>query len=235
MAELDAHVPSFIDGARGRSSRAVRSHTTRPVRRSIARIVNRWTSRGRTWPLGSCEAAPEAPIGIAVETNSRSPHTTGDDEPRPGISVFHRMFFVSLHSTGGSAVLETPFAYGPRHWGQNRSATGSAASSTNDSSAALVTAASPATWILVSLMVFSLDAPIMGRRGAAVKLKPPVGTAGLTPGSPGPLGLRRYGRLSFRRTKCRRDKRPELRIPARCRRRNYFTWTEEVKPVSSLG
>jgi len=32
------------------------------------------------------------------------------------------MFFVSLHSTGGVAVFETPVAYGPRHWGQNRSA-----------------------------------------------------------------------------------------------------------------
>src|SRR5215510_4699798 len=31
------------------------------------------------------------------------------------------MFFVSLHSTGGVAVLDTPLAYGPRHCGQKRS------------------------------------------------------------------------------------------------------------------
>src|ERR1700682_5076258 len=163
MAELDAHVPSLIDGARGRSSRAVRSHTTRPVRRSIARIVNRWTSRGWTWPLGSCEVTPAAPIGIAVKTNSRSPQTTGDDEPRPGISVFHRMCFVSLHSTGGSALLETPLAYGPRHWGQNRSATGSAASNAEDSVAAPTPAASPAAQILVRVNCSLLDPPILRR------------------------------------------------------------------------
>jgi hypothetical protein len=48
------------------------------------------------------------PTGTAVVTNTRSPHTTGDEEPRPGISTFQRMFFVSLYSTGGSAVVETP-------------------------------------------------------------------------------------------------------------------------------
>ena len=44
---------------------------------------------------------------------------TGDDEPRPGISTFQRMFFVSLHSMGGLACFDTPVAYGPRHCGQN--------------------------------------------------------------------------------------------------------------------
>ena len=47
---------------------------------------------------------------------------TGDAEPRPGISTFQRMFFVSLHSSGGVAVVDTPVACGPRHCGQNRSA-----------------------------------------------------------------------------------------------------------------
>ena len=46
IAELDAHVPSFIDGARGRSSWAVRSHLMRPVRRSMASTMKRCTSRG---------------------------------------------------------------------------------------------------------------------------------------------------------------------------------------------
>src|SRR5215212_11477558 len=92
---------------------------------------------------------------MAVKTNRRSPQTTGDDEPRPGTSFCHRMFFVSLHSTGGSARLETPLAYGPRHWGQNRSATGSAAGNAEDSCAAPITAASPAAQILVGVMVGS--------------------------------------------------------------------------------
>src|SRR6185436_1499006 len=47
---------------------------------------------------------------------------TGDEEPRPGISTFQRMFFVSLHSVGGLACFETPVACGPRHCGQKRSA-----------------------------------------------------------------------------------------------------------------
>ena len=38
----------------------------------------------------------------------RSPQTTGDAEPRPGISTFQRTFFVSLHSVGGFADCETP-------------------------------------------------------------------------------------------------------------------------------
>ena len=63
------------------------------------------------------------------------------------------MFLVSLHSTGGSALLETPLAYGPRHWGQNRSATGSAASNTEDSRAAPMRAVSPTAQILVNVIV----------------------------------------------------------------------------------
>src|SRR5690349_24403534 len=42
----------------------------------------------------------------------------GEDEPRPGISTFHLMFFVSLHSIGGFAVRDTPVMSGPRHCAQ---------------------------------------------------------------------------------------------------------------------
>src|SRR5713226_8588717 len=61
---------------------------------------------------------------MAVSKNTRLPQTIGDADPRPGISTFHRRFFVSLHSVGGFADRETPVAYGPRHCGQNRSAAG---------------------------------------------------------------------------------------------------------------
>src|SRR5437868_5867881 len=61
------------------------------------------------------------PTGTAVMRYTRSPHTTGEAEPRPGTSIFQRTFFVSLHSIGGCAVFETPVANGPRHCPQNRS------------------------------------------------------------------------------------------------------------------
>ena len=62
------------------------------------------------------------PVGIAVSTKTRSPQTIGDADALPGISTFQRMFFVSLHSTGGSPCGAAPVASGPRHWGQNISA-----------------------------------------------------------------------------------------------------------------
>ena len=61
---------------------------------------------------------PATPTGIAVSRKMRSFQTTGDDEPRPGISTFHLMFFVSLHSIGGFAVRDTPVMSGPRHCAQ---------------------------------------------------------------------------------------------------------------------
>jgi len=47
----------------------------------------------------------------------RSPHITGVEKPRPGIAIFHLMFFVSLNSTG-AAVRAMPLKKGPRHCGQ---------------------------------------------------------------------------------------------------------------------
>src|SRR5215204_3309516 len=79
---------------------------------------------GTRW-LGACIVAPWSAAGTAVRTNTLSFQMTGVPDPRPGISIFQRMFFVSLHSSGGSAVRETPVAYGPRHCGQYFSAVGS--------------------------------------------------------------------------------------------------------------
>jgi hypothetical protein len=69
-------------------------------------------------PIAACCASPAAPVGMAVSRYSRSPHTTGVADPRPGTSTFQRMFFVSLHSMGGVAVRDTPVPCGPRHCGQ---------------------------------------------------------------------------------------------------------------------
>src|SRR5262245_1026338 len=116
MADDDAYVPfSACDASFGTHSRAVRSQMTWPLFRSSAITTNRCRGCGCTPPCGVWEAVPVRPAGIAVSTNTLSPHTTGEADPRPGISVFQRTFFVSLHSIGGSAVRETPVAYGPRH------------------------------------------------------------------------------------------------------------------------
>src|SRR5262245_18412126 len=48
----------------------------------------------------------------------RSPQTIGVECPLPGMAVFQRMFFVSLHSTGGCALGATPVPNGPRQWAQ---------------------------------------------------------------------------------------------------------------------
>jgi len=54
----------------------------------------------------------------AVSTNTLSPQTIGEPEPRPGIGTFQRTLLVSLQVAGGSASGATPVASGPRHCGQ---------------------------------------------------------------------------------------------------------------------
>src|SRR5262245_52832347 len=54
---------------------------------------------------------------MAVVRKIRLPQITGVEKPRPGISIFHLIFFVSLNSTG-AAVRATPLKKGPRHCGQ---------------------------------------------------------------------------------------------------------------------
>jgi len=49
-----------------------------------------------------------------VVTKTRSPTTTGDDDPRPGISVRQRRFVPAPNFTGGLAVNETPLPPAPR-------------------------------------------------------------------------------------------------------------------------
>ena len=77
--------------------------------RSKAITVNLCGTRGCA-PRGSCDAAPLSTAGTAERTKTLSPQITGVPEPRPGSSTFQRTFFVSLHSTGGSAVFDTPVA-----------------------------------------------------------------------------------------------------------------------------
>src|SRR5262245_60291855 len=134
IGELEAQVLlSACPASCGSTSVATRSQTVRPVLRSMAYTTNRCAPRGRRPPRGACWASPCTPTGTADETNTRSPQTIGDELPRPGISTFHLTFFVSLHSSGGFAVDETPVAWGPRHWAQNRIASDCCAAGTDES------------------------------------------------------------------------------------------------------
>src|SRR5581483_12450946 len=47
---------------------------------------------------------------------TRSPQTTGEDQPRPGTSAFQRTFLLVSQVSGGSAPWATPAA-GPRNCG----------------------------------------------------------------------------------------------------------------------
>ena len=65
--------------------------------------------RGLTPPRGCMRVVGGRPRRARPSADKmRSPQTTGDAEPRPGISTFHLMFLVSLHSSGGFADGDTP-------------------------------------------------------------------------------------------------------------------------------
>jgi hypothetical protein len=55
---------------------------------------------------------------MAVVKKIRFSQTTGEEWPRPGMGVFHAMFFVALHSVGRFFSAEMPWLPGPRHPGQ---------------------------------------------------------------------------------------------------------------------
>ena len=74
--------------------------TTLPVLRSIAMTTN--LCGDARLPPRRCARRDLDAGGHRDSTKTLSPQITGDAEPRPGISIFQRMFFVSLHSSGGS-------------------------------------------------------------------------------------------------------------------------------------
>ena len=57
-------------------------------------------------------------ISSAVVTQRVFPSKTGDDQPRPGSSVFHFRESFSPKVTGTFSAVETPSPLGPRNWGQ---------------------------------------------------------------------------------------------------------------------
>src|SRR5215207_1835595 len=54
----------------------------------------------------------------AEVTNTRSPQTIGDDQPRPGRSAVQATCSVVDHDTGSRASSAMPAAFGPRNCGQ---------------------------------------------------------------------------------------------------------------------
>ena len=58
------------------------------------------------------------PVLMAVNTKTLSPQMMGVEVPCPSMATFHLMFSSSPHVTGGFAVVDTPVAFGPRHWCQ---------------------------------------------------------------------------------------------------------------------
>ncbi len=57
----------------------------------------------------------------------------GEECPLPGGATFQRIFFFSFHTVGGFASGATPFASGPRHWGQYLRASGVVVCATQES------------------------------------------------------------------------------------------------------
>src|SRR6185436_16169913 len=69
-------------------------------------------------------ARNDFPSSVAVVSQIRSPWTTGDDHPFPGIATFQRTFFVSLHVSGSPCSSDTPCPVGPRNCGQSEASKG---------------------------------------------------------------------------------------------------------------
>src|SRR5215813_10643842 len=65
------------------------------------------------------KAREDFPSSVAVVSQIRSPWTTGDDQPRPGIGTFQRILEVSLQLSGRPCSSEVPCPVGPRNCGQS--------------------------------------------------------------------------------------------------------------------
>src|SRR6476469_283029 len=76
------------------------------------------------------DACLKAPGLIADVRITWSPHTIGDDQPRPGTSAFHDTLIVADHFVGSVSIAETPRPECPRNCGHVVS-TGAGASGTS--------------------------------------------------------------------------------------------------------
>jgi hypothetical protein len=126
--DADAQLPSMWVPSLGAVFRTARRHIVPPVARSIAMTTNSTTWLGLCPSCcrhsGSCASASrtfsgstDSSVLTAVTRKMRSFQMIGVDSPSPGIGAFQRMFFRSLHSSGGVPCGATPSARGPRHCG----------------------------------------------------------------------------------------------------------------------
>jgi hypothetical protein len=67
----------------------------------------------RTHTANSC-----LPSSVAVVTQTWSPHTTGEDQPKSWMGRFQTTFSVSLQASGSRAASACPFARGLRNCGR---------------------------------------------------------------------------------------------------------------------
>src|SRR5688572_21167017 len=67
------------------------------------------------------------PSSVAVVNQIWLSQTTGEDQPRPGVGTFQRMFSVSLQRVGRGVGPAWPFQLGPRKSGQRAGGVFSAA------------------------------------------------------------------------------------------------------------
>src|ERR1700730_7606262 len=74
---------------------------------------------------------------MSVVRKIRSPHTTGDECPRPSTGVFHATLRSAFHDEGTSFNGEMPLAVGPRQPGQSSEPPSDAASARPDTSKAI--------------------------------------------------------------------------------------------------
>src|SRR5262249_36667897 len=65
-------------------------------------------------PLAASKHTSERSVFVAVWTKTRSSHTMGDELPRPGKALFHKMPLSALKATGTPLSSATPVPFGPR-------------------------------------------------------------------------------------------------------------------------
>src|SRR6185295_1541469 len=80
-------------------------------------------------PADGCLNAPGLTVDVTI---TRSRQTIGDDQPRPGTSIFHATFFRDDQLIGRLSISATPRPDAPRNCGQIASAGAVGAAATTD-------------------------------------------------------------------------------------------------------
>src|SRR5262245_31530014 len=103
-------------------------------------------------PVDGCLNAPGLTVDVTI---TRSPHTFGDDQPRPGTPTLHATFFSADQLTGRLSMSATPRPDAPRNCGHTVSAGATGAGSA-------IAAASSA--IAISTRISAVYSRVHGRQ-----------------------------------------------------------------------